>query len=932
MDTMKRGNESWGQKLSTIQKTFTVAVLGVTMAVVLAACGGGGTTSSSVSTTLTGNLIDGYISGAKVCLDVNSNGVCDTGEPYATTATSGVFSISVPSGTSTTGKNLVAFIPTTATDTDGPITTAYTMLAPVPAASTSTIVSPLTTIVALNPASGVAGVATALGVSQATITADYIANASSSTTGAHNVAHFLAAVLASAQGAQSSVAPNSPSILSAVNAVATSTNLTAAAGASSTSLTSLITSATAVPGAPTIGTATGGNGQATVTFTAPSSAGGSAITGYTVTSSPAGGTDSNAGSATLSHTITGLTNGTSYMFTVHANNATGQSAESGLSNAVTPVGPTTAATAPAHTVASSILTSSANDIAGTNFRPDWGQATQYAATTVGGVETAAYSALNYEGVQLAANINVSTATTVHFDIWTPNVTSLQIGLISINPGTNQFLYTSALTAGVWNSIDIPLSSFTGVDLTGINQLSFTGVTPSAGGIIFVQNIYFWGSSGVASTAPSAPTIGTATGGNGQATVTFTAPSSTGGSAITGYTVTSIPSGGTDSNAGTTSLTHTITGLTNGTSYTFTVKATNSVGTSAASAASNAVTPAVPSGGATVTTASSWALGGTHDFGGVATSIVTSQPAGGLASNAAMAVIPAGSQYDGTTFLTIANAEFCSATHPTLSLEVYAPAAGKTIDLKLEQDGDVTKNIEMFKTSVVGWQTLTFNCTTDSGKTAPGAAGPTAGYVEATVYNKMSVLFDFLPVSPGETWYFDQLAYTPTAATTYVAPAPFAAPTAAAAGPAHTIIKSVLTTSANDNVGVTNFRPDWGQPTVYTPITVGGVETVEYSSLSYEGIQLAAITNVSAATHVHYDVWSNVTSLDFALINSAVATGAAGVEFHVIKTLTTGWNSIDIPLTSFTGGGVDLTKVDQLSFTDKDATNGGTIYIQNLYFY
>lgn len=86
---------------------------------------------------------------------------------------------------------------------------------------------------------------------------------------------------------------------------------------------------------------------------------------------------------------------------------------------------------------------------------------------------------------------------------------------------------------------------------------------------------------------------TATAGDTQAAVSFTAPASDGASPITGYTVTSDPAGGVDIDAGTTALTHTITGLTNGTAYTFTVIATNAVGTSLASSASNSVTPRVP---------------------------------------------------------------------------------------------------------------------------------------------------------------------------------------------------------------------------------------------------------------------------------------------------------------------------------------------------
>ena len=94
---------------------------------------------------------------------------------------------------------------------------------------------------------------------------------------------------------------------------------------------------------------------------------------------------------------------------------------------------------------------------------------------------------------------------------------------------------------------------------------------------------------IAITKPDAPTgVSATSGGNATTAVSWTAPSD-GGSPITLYTATS--NAGQTCSSATTSCS--ITGLTNGTAYTFTVTATNTIGVSDPSAPSSAVTPAAP---------------------------------------------------------------------------------------------------------------------------------------------------------------------------------------------------------------------------------------------------------------------------------------------------------------------------------------------------
>ncbi len=149
-----------------------------------------------------------------------------------------------------------------------------------------------------------------------------------------------------------------------------------------------------------------------------------------------------------------------------------------------------------------------------------------------------------------------------------DITSTTKGLLMPRMTNAQRLAIASPVAGLQVFVtDFNGGTFLFYNGTGWNELSYTVVA-----------------------APDAPTITGVVSGDAQATVSFTAPSSNGGAAITSYTATSNPDGltATVNQAGTGIII--VTGLTNGTGYTFTVRATNAIGTSAASDASSSVVP------------------------------------------------------------------------------------------------------------------------------------------------------------------------------------------------------------------------------------------------------------------------------------------------------------------------------------------------------
>ncbi len=135
----------------------------------------------------------------------------------------------------------------------------------------------------------------------------------------------------------------------------------------------------------------------------------------------------------------------------------------------------------------SIFSSRYTDLANTNFYPNWGQSTQFAEFDLVGDKILQYSNLNYQGVEYATT-DLTNMQYLHMDVWTANLSDLEIFLISRATGEKSIVKN--LTANAWTSIDIPLADFVakGMSINDVFQFKFVG---STAGIVFIDNLYFY---------------------------------------------------------------------------------------------------------------------------------------------------------------------------------------------------------------------------------------------------------------------------------------------------------------------------------------------------------------------------------------------------------------------------------------------------------
>jgi titin len=386
-----------------------------------------------------------------------------------------------------------------------------------------------------------------------------------------------------------------------------------------------------VPGAPTGVVGIPGDSSVALSWTAPASNGGSPITGYRIT--PYIGANAQTpiltGSTNTMYNVTGLTNGTAYTFRVAAINAVGTGADSTPSAAVTPVagytsvvfsdgfesGNTSAWDGLLGNGSATVIGSAAH--AGAFGLELSNAAQQFQALAKGLPTPLTDSSVSFwmkvgagTGSQTVAQARDNGSAAHMWDLMYDGTQHALTLYAYTATGSNQLSTTAnSVAANTWVQVEVQYTATaTGgarVYINGLTRPEWT-VSGDYTRSTNLQRLQLWndgplttdfdqvvvaGRSGTAG-LPGAPTNVTGTAGNSSVNLSWTAPSSNGGSPITGYRIT--PYIGANAQTpvltGSAGTTFTVTGLTNGTAYTFRVAAINVVGTGPDSAPSAPITP------------------------------------------------------------------------------------------------------------------------------------------------------------------------------------------------------------------------------------------------------------------------------------------------------------------------------------------------------
>lgn len=324
-----------------------------------------------------------------------------------------------------------------------------------------------------------------------------------------------------------------------------------------------------------------------------------------------------------------------------------------------------------------------------------------------------------------------------------------------------------------------------------------------------------------------------------------------------------------------------------------------------------------------------------DFGGTASTFpAVGAPSGGPSSPVVQIVKTGGAQFWAGTTLSVGYLDSIgtipfSSVHTRLSAVVYAPVAGASFKLKVEDANDGSHAVETDAIAAAGWQTLTF----DMGNQTSGTPALDLSYT----YNKISLFPNFGNV-PGadEVYYVGPISFLgasmPSAPplTSPVVTVPTTLPDAPTLAAAKVI--SLLNSSATyTDVPVGNWNPNWGQGGSIADAVIASKTIKLMNLVNYQGINISSpngattdpgVLDITGKNILHISYWTaDGSNLQVFPINGA---GEYAID---AGSLTQGaWTDLEIAIDQ---AGFDLTTIRQLKFV---TSAPGHFYLDNIYFH
>ena len=574
----------------------------------------------------------------------------------------------------------------------------------------------------------------------------------------------------------------------------------------------------------------------------------------------------------------------------------------------------------------------------------------------------------YSGIQLntAGSLDVSNMTKLHFDVWSPNYSSMAIKLEAANGSNKELAVPGTLTQGQWMSVDLTLSNYTNVDLANLKYI--VPVTWGQNATLYIDNVYFYRPT------TSIPTP----------SIVFSVPAQTIGASTFTLTPTSNSAGAFSFASSNTSVatisgsTVTIVGL--GTSIITASQAAEGIYSSGSVTAPLVVTPTEAPTPPVRSAANVFSL-----FSGAYTNIngISWNPNWGQSGSLSEMSINGNAtkvlnnlNYQGTDF---GAGGINVASMTTLHIDIFTLDCN-TFKLYLIGGGE---NAVTLSPNHTGWNSYDIAMSNYAGRTLSSIAqlkyeGSPAGstvyfdnfyfYIDNslptlgtfTVASKSLGDSDFNLTAPSSnslgafTYTSSNLSVatisgstvtitgagsstitatqaadgnysTASTTATFVVLGPQTPTDAAPTPPTRNAgdVKSLFS-DAYTNIAGTDWYPNWGQSTQITDLNIAGNPTKKYNNMNYQGVNFASGVNASSMTKLHIDIWSpNCTAFEV----TPIVAGQAEQKVTLNPTAY-GWNSFDIDLSQYT---IPLTNIIQFKFVTAPF-GSSTVFLDNIYFW